>query len=172
MPRSNPELSDHSRLVIQSAENAAAIGVLGSRVTGVESTLSHVQDKVMSLDSKVASGFSTIESLIRENKASQGPGLPDILKGVATGGAIIAMSAGAITMLVTSFVKPDLVALQQVTDNLRTREDARREAERRELLDMKEERQKQINQAIEKLSDQALRLNGAWTTETKRGGGS
>lgn len=172
MPVSKSEMSDHSRLVIQSAENAAAIGVLGSRVTGVESTLSHVQDKVMSLDSKVSSGFSSIESLIRENKAGQGPGLSDILRGVATGGAIIAMSAGAITMLVTSFVKPDLVALQQVTDNLRMREDSRREAERRELLDMKEQQQQQINKAIEKLSDQANRITGGWDTKMKVGGGS
>jgi hypothetical protein len=164
MANSNAELADHSRLVIQSAENAAAIGVLGSRVTSLESTLSHVQDKVMSLDSKVASGFSTLESLIREGKAGQGPGLAEILKGVATGGAIIAMSAGAITMLVTSFVKPELVEITATVDQLQKIDTQRSEAERQELLALRERRRQMIDEQLKDLADR-----DGWAANVTRG---
>jgi hypothetical protein len=164
-------MTDHLHLVNQIAHHDAAIGALGARMTGVESTLSHVQDKVMSLDTKVSGGFSSLESLIRENKATQGPGISDVMRGVATGGAIIAMSAGAITMLVTSFVKPELVELQIKTNNLEKIDERRTAAEHSEREELRERRRQQIDETIEKLTNQTFRLNGAWATETKKEGG-
>lgn len=169
--RKQSGLTDHLHLVNQIAHHDAAIGSLSSRMTGVESTLSHLQDRVMGLDSKVSAGFGSLESLIREGKAGQGPTFAEILKGIATGGAIVAMSAGAITMLVTSFVKPDLVQLQIKTDKLSASDEMRAASEKAELLALRERRREQIDKTMEKLSDQTFRLDGAWATETKKGGG-
>lgn len=105
-------MSEQFHLVNQLAHHDAAIGALSSRMTGVEASLTHVQERVGALDNKVSAGFSGLEALIRESRATQGPSMPDVLKGLVTGGALIAMSAGAITVLVTSFVNPDLVALE------------------------------------------------------------
>jgi hypothetical protein len=114
-------MSDHFHLVNQLAHHDAAIGALGSRMTGVEASLTHVQERVGALDNKVSAGFSSVEALIRENRATQGPSMPDVMRGLVTGGALIAMSAGAITVLVTSFVNPDLVALDHKTTALSER---------------------------------------------------
>jgi hypothetical protein len=164
-------MTDHLHLINQIAHHDAAIGALSSRMTGVESTLAHVQDKVMGLDSKVSTGFSSLESLVREGKASQGPGLPEMLKGVATGGAIVGMSAAAITMLVTSFVKPELVTLQQATHDLKAREEIRSAAERSEYSAIKDRRRQQIDDVLEKLSEQAGRVPSGWDATLKKGGG-
>jgi hypothetical protein len=172
----NRTMTDHLHLINQVAHHDAALGAFGSRMTAVEGTLAHVQDKVNNLDVKVGAGFGNLESLIREGKATQGPTLGDLLKGVATGGAIIAMSAGAITMLVTSFVKPELVELRAVATETRTEADALRraeekriEADRAELMALQERRRQMIDDKFEMLTERAFK---DWSVELKRGDGS
>lgn len=164
-------VTDHLHLINQVAHHDAALSAFGSRMSAVEGTLSHVQDKVMALDSKMSAGFGSLESLIRENRASQGPRMGEILKGVATGGAIIAMSAGAITMLVTSFVKPELVTLQQTTTELKKADQDREALEKAELLALRERRREQVDQTLQKLNDHTFRLKGAWETNVTKGSG-
>lgn len=159
-------MSEHLHLVNQLAHHDAAIGALSSRMTGVEATLGHVQEKVGALDSKLTTGFSAVESLIRENRAAQGPGLADLLRGVATGGAIVGMSAAAITMLVTSFVEPKLVAVQKVSEYLVKQENERSNAELNELYQLRDRRRDRLDE----LSDQVGRLMEyrAWSPTVKK----
>lgn len=165
-------MTDHLHLVNQLAHHDAAISALGSRMTGVESSLGHVQEKVGTLDSKVSAGFSNLESLVREGKASQGPTLGELLKGVATGGAIVGMSAGAITMLVTSFVEPKVVSLETKTTWLEEREKERMEVDRTELHALKERRREYVDDTLDKLSAKAARLLElrSWDAEVKKVG--
>lgn len=165
--------TDHLHLINQVAHHDAALGAFGSRMSAVEGTLAHVQDKVNSLDMKVSSGFASVESLIRENKAGQGPSLGELLKGVATGGAVIAMSAGAITMMVTSFVEPKLTMLAKTTEMLEQKEALRRASEVDEHTALKERRREYIDDTLKLLSGQAFKLRGLmpWETETRKAGG-
>lgn len=164
-----PGMTDHLHLVNQLAHHDAAIGALGSRMSGVESALSHVQDKVSDLDGKVSEGFGSLESLIRENKASQGPGIYDLMKGVATGGAIVAMSAAAITMLVTSFVAPELTSLKERTGVLSTDLTHRAEGDRQELLSLRNQQRDLIDNKLLDLNRMIVDLQGriGWVTKVE-----
>lgn len=179
-------MSEQFHLVNQLAHHDAAIGALSSRMTGVEASLTHVQERVGALDNKVSAGFSGLEALIRESRATQGPSMPDVLKGLVTGGALIAMSAGAITVLVTSFVNPDLVALEHKTTALserltNTHENLSKKIDRVEadLATHSELPGHQGGMAVQQSHEQRLdRLEGivdrrgvvgAWTTDVRSG---
>ena len=93
-----------------------------------------------------------LKSLLARTEGEKGPGMREIMKIVATGGALVGMSAAAITMLVTSFVKPELTDLQGQTKVLASEYDARADTERAELVALREKRRAEVEQRLEELA--------------------
>ena len=111
-------------------QHDAEISNLTGRVASVESVI-----KVMSHD--MNRGFAEIGNKLAEIKGAKGPGLGQVIGVVAAGCAVVGMCAGAITILVTSFVSPDITKLR--TEAVRTERalDLREQQERQELTDLR-----------------------------------
>lgn len=102
--------SDDLRMVV--AGHQRSITDLGQRIAGLESGLMTVHRDIANVQTDMKTGFTDVMGMMREHKAEQGPKFGEIIKMVLSGGALISMSAAAITILVTSFVSPDLTALE------------------------------------------------------------
>lgn len=165
------DMNDHLSLAKTLAHHDAAIFGLGTRMTGVEAGLSHVNEKVSTLDSRVAQGFGEVLSQIRESKAAQGPGFSDSIKlsvGIVSLGAA---AIAAVTFLVASFVEPKIEKINASTDvlsSLRTRDEIERAREYEKLRDG---RYQQYDNAIEKLSNRVndLDAKAGWNSVTVEG---
>lgn len=157
---------DNADLRALFAHHDVEIGALATRVGKVEQTID-------SGFAKVSENFIKLEGIIIRSDAKQGPGIADVMKGVATGGAIIAMSAAAITMLVQSFISPDLTQLKDVSTVLSTDHNSRLEAERAELQRLREMRKDKIEGDVTQLQAQIEKLEEKfqWMPEVKRAGG-
>lgn len=170
-PKKQNDMTDYMSLARTQAHHDAAITGLGTRMTGVESGLSNVNEKVSSLDSRVAQGFGEVLSQIREGKASQGPGLPESIK-LAVG--LVSLGAAAIavvTFLVTSNVEPKLERITSTTDNLtglRARDEDER---RRDYESLRDKRYERFDSAIDKLSSRINDLDAktGWNPVTIEG---
>lgn len=127
------------------AHHDAAIQQLSTRV-------SHVETAIETGFAKASDNFNELKGLLARNDAKQGPGLGEIMKVVATGGAIVGMSAAAITMLVTSFVAPELTDLKGSTKVLASDHDARLDLERAELAALREKRRLEVETRLDELS--------------------
>lgn len=163
-PHHEPDMTDHLHLINQIAHHDAAINAFGSRMTAVESTLGHVQDKVSAIDSHMRTGFASVEGLIKEERAGHGPGLFDILKAAAAMVALGAAGATTVTFLVTSHVAPSIQKLDDKTaylSSLRERDEAVRN---RELEALRAKEQDSVAKKIESLEGTLLELrtNKAW----------
>lgn len=158
------------------AHHDAEISNLGGRMDGVEMGLRSLHGEVHSGFTKVADRFSSmdgsfakIENLIVKSEAKQGPAFGDLLKIIATGGAIVAMSAAAITMLVQSFISPDLTNLRDMSSMLSKEHDIRITQDAQELRRLREDRKDKIEKDIETLSDVVtdLRERLGWTATVR-----
>lgn len=160
-------------LISTLAHHDAAISTLGGRMTGVEAGLTSLQSEVSDLDHKVGDGFAQLSSLVRENQAGKGPGMAEVLKVVATGGAVLAMSATAITVLVTSFTAPQLTKLESKADGLERDNDARLEAERNELQRLREQRRDRLETKLDELMGEVsgLKEKYQWSARVEPTGG-
>lgn len=147
----NKDMTDHLHLVNQLAHHDAAISSFGSRMTAVESTLSHVQDKLQNVDSRMQSGFAEIGGLIKENKAQQGPGIVEVVKLAVSIVALGAAGAAVVTFLVTSHVEPKLQKLNDTTEVLKDFRTRDEETRTRELEQLKEMRREHVDNSIESL---------------------
>jgi len=127
------------------AHHDAAINQLSTRV-------SHVETAIETGFAKAGDNFNELKSLLARTEGEKGPGMGEIMKVIATGGAILGMSAAAITMLVTSFVKPELTDLQGQTKALASEYDARADTERAELVTLRERRRLEMEQRLDELS--------------------
>jgi CII-binding regulator of phage lambda lysogenization HflD len=157
-------MSENLALAKTLAHHDAAISGLGSRMTGVEAGLNHVNEKVSTLDSRVAQGFGEVLSQIRESKAAQGPGFSDSIRmtvGMVTLGAA---AVAAVTFMVSSFVEPKLQKLTDVTEKLDRNFERDQDAKQREYEKLKELRREEIDSKLEKLSEQASQLPSGWGT--------
>jgi hypothetical protein len=148
------------------AHHDAEIVTLGGRMTGVEQGM-------RSLEGTVQSGFGQISNTLAEMRGKSGPGLGDILKVVLSGGAIVGMSAAAITMLVNSFIKPELTQLKDSSVVLSSDYEARLSADRAELQRLREMRKDKIEGDVAELQKTIERLEEklGWMPEVKRAGG-
>lgn len=152
-------MSGRSDLDSTLAHHDAAIDSLSTRMVGVESGLRSLHGEVHSGFVKVSDKFSgldasfaEIKTLIARSEAKQGPGLGDVMKLVAMGGAIVGMAAAAITMLVTSFVSPELTNLKDTADVLSKDHDARVAMEREELAALRNQRRDRFETNLDQLS--------------------
>ncbi len=102
-------IESHDDFTKELARHDAAIDSLSNRMGGVEKNLRNLTDDVKS-------GFATISNALAKMEGSKGPSLGQILGVVATGGAIIAMSAGAITMLVSAMLSPQITRLTTLVE--------------------------------------------------------
>lgn len=127
------------------------IHALGTRMGSVEG-------KVDRMATSMSMGFDEVKNLLSDQRATQGPGMKEVLVFVSAGGAIVGMAAAAITTLVTSFVTPEITTLKDHTTVLTKDHDARQELERTELTELRkqqqiklEERLQSIHEAVEEL---------------------
>ena len=127
------------------AHHDAAINQLSTRV-------SHVETAIETGFAKAGDNFNELKSLLARTEGEKGPGMGEIMKVIATGGAILGMSAAAITMLVTSFVTPELTDLKGSTKVLASDHDARLDLDRAELAALREKRRMEVEQRLDELS--------------------
>jgi predicted nucleic acid-binding Zn-ribbon protein len=139
------------------AKHESEIHSLGTRVGSVE-------HKLDQLGTQVTAGFAEIKEMFGRSEATKGPPVYDVLKIAAIGGTLIAMSAGAITVLVTSFVAPDLTKLAAKTDALQGYTEADKAEARAEYLALKHEKSENLDKRLQSLGDEldALRARFAW----------
>lgn len=98
-----------------SNNNAHEIGEVFQTLHRHDGQLKMLQVEVTGIKSDLKDQRGILEDIkgaLLDTKAKQGPGIGQILTIIATGGAVIGMSAAAITTLVTSFVAPDLTRLR------------------------------------------------------------
>ena len=127
------------------AHHDAAIGQLSTRV-------SHVETAIETGFAKSNDNFAEIKGLLAQNAAQTGPGLGEIMKVIATGGAIVGMSAAAITMLVTSFVTPELTGIKGTTSVLAKDHEARIEYDREELTKYRDKRRQEVDERLNEMA--------------------
>lgn len=108
-----------------------------------------------------------IRGALSDLRGNQGPGFGHLLKGLVTGGALIAMSAGAITVLVTSFVAPDLTKLRTEAAYAERFIARATEEDRRELSEYRRRSSESIEKRLEQLT-RRFNESGGWRVETKR----
>jgi hypothetical protein len=163
-PRSKPPIDFD--LASTLAHHDAEIVTLGGRMTGVEQGM-------RSLEGTVQSGFGQISNTLAEMRGKSGPGLGDVLKIVLSGGALVGMSAAAITMLVNSFMKPELIELKDISAVLSTNDTIRTASEREELERLRELRRTAVEEDVERLQQAIGKLEEklGWMPEVKRAGG-
>ena len=168
------DMTDHLQLISQIAHHDAAISAFGSRMTAVESTLGKVQDQVSAIDNRMQTGFSNIEGLIKEEKASHGPGFFDILKSAATIVAIGAAAATTITFLVTAQMTPVVQKIDDRTSYLTKMRDRDEDHRDRAFEGLKAKQEEMLSKKLESLEGTLLELqtNKAWNQVTIRKGGS
>lgn len=137
-----PRLNTHDDLRAAVVSHEANIQNLGNRIAGVEQTMHGLQTEVHSGFAKIGdkfghmdNSFSRLENLITKNEASKGPGISEVMKIVLGGGALVGMSAAAITVLVTSFMAPELTNLKDSAAVLTEDLQARTNEARKELVD-------------------------------------
>ena len=145
MPNTFGKLNSTDDLRSTLAHHDAAIQQLSTRV-------SHVETAISTGFAKAGDNFNELKSLLARTEGEKGPGMGEIMKIVATGGALLGMSAAAITMLVTSFVKPELTDLQGQTKALASEYDARADTERAELVTLRERRRLEMEQRLDEIS--------------------
>ena len=167
-PQTEIAMTDHIQLISQIAHHDAAINAFGSRMTAVESTLSHVQDKVSAIDNHMRTGFASIEGLIKEEKAGHGPGLFDILKSAAAMVAIGAAGATTITFLVSSQMAPTVQKLDDRTSYLQKLRDRDEDNRYRVFEGLRAKQEEMVAKKLESLEDTVLELqtNKAWNQVT------
>lgn len=129
----------------------AAISSLGGRIQGVEDGLKTVHADIASVKSDMGVGFNAVMSEIRQNKAELGPRFGDLLKYIAIGGGLVGMSAAAITVLVTSFVAPDITALKTHSTSYQRDFDARIDEARQELTAFRNKERERLRDEIDSL---------------------
>lgn len=173
-PLGETNMTDHIQLISQIAHHDAAINAFGSRMTAVESTLGHVQDKVSAIDSHMRSGFASIEGLIKEEKAGHGPGMIDIIKAAVAMVALGAAGATTVTFLVTSQVTPGVQRLDDKTAYLSKMRERDEDIRDRQLEGLRAKEQDAVAKKLESLEGTILELrtNKAWNQVTIRKGGS
>ena len=138
-------------LVQTLAHHDAEITALGNRMGGVETMLHDVKSDVGKGFAALADRFVVLTDRINSFESTKGPGLGSILGFIATGGVVIAMSAGAITVLVTSFVSPPITRLEGQVASLRYYVDRREELDRNDLIELRRNRDKSVNEDIASL---------------------
>ena len=110
-----------------------------------------------------------IRGALGDLKGSRGPGIGAIIKGVAGGGAIVAMSAAAITVLVTSFVAPDVTKLK--TEGARTERyiEHQEASERKELTDYRRKEAARIDRSLDAMASSIseLKARSGWTSHVE-----
>ena len=131
------------------AHHDAEIISLGNRMGGVEAS-------VRQLAADVNKGFAAIADRLSAFDSKQGPGLGSILGFVATGGAVVGMSAAAITVLVTSFVSPPITRLEGQVQRLTYYVDRREEVDRQDFIELRRSTAKGVADDISRL-EKALR---------------
>lgn len=147
-PPGKTMMTDHLHLVNQLAHHDAAISAFGSRMTAVESTLGHVQDKLSNVDSRMQSGFAEVSGLIKESRAQQGPGMSETVKLAVAACSLVALSSAAIMFLVNSGVEPKLRELTlhtQKLGELRARDEDQRS---RELEKLREDEKSDLETSV------------------------
>jgi hypothetical protein len=158
------DMADHLALVKTLAHHDAAISGLGTRMTGVETGLNHVNDKVSSLDNRVAQGFGEVLSQIRESKASQGPGLGDSIKMAVGSVSLVAAAVVVVTFLVTSYVDPKLEKINSKAETLMGLRQRDENERAREYERLREGRHERVDGEIERLTEEldAVQAKAGW----------
>lgn len=126
------------------AHHDAKISSLDDRMSGVEKSLHSVSESL-------SRGFAAINDRLGSFENSRGPGIQSIMGLVAIGGSIVGMSAAAITFLVTSYVSPPITRLEGQVASLRYYVDRREELDRSDLIDLRRNRDKSVNEDIAQL---------------------
>ncbi len=157
------KLSTHDDLRGTLAHHDAAINQLSTRV-------SHVETAIETGFAKASDNFNELKSMLAKTEGQKGPGLGEIMKVVATGGAIVGMSAAAITMLVTSFVAPELTNLKDTATVLSKDHDARMDREREELAALREKRKIEVESRLDELmkSMEAIKERFGWVARVEK----
>lgn len=133
------------------AHHDAEIASLGGRMTGVE-------NEVRALGATVGKGFQEIMDRLSTFESQRGPGLGSILGFVATGGAVVGMSAAAITVLVTSFVSPPITKLEGQVARLTYYVERREEADRQDWIELRRARDRDTADDIRSLGKTVRQL--------------
>lgn len=142
-------------------------------ITNLENRMTGVEQGMRSLEGVVQTGFSHLSNTLSEIRGRTGPGLGDILKVVATGGAVVAMASAAITMLVQSFISPELTELKDSARLFSRDHEARLSRDMDELRDLREARKDRIESEVGSLLSevQAMKEKMGWAPEVRRAGG-
>lgn len=148
----------------------------------IQSVMRHYDGQIASLNNEVSgikgvlsehgSILNEIRGALGDLKVRQGPGMGSMMKVLVAGGALIAMSAGAITVLVTSFVAPDITKL--MTEGVANSRyiQHQEQSDRKELADFRRKSADRLEQRLEMLAGAINELGRkqAWspTVSTKR----
>lgn len=124
---------DASDLLRTLAHHDAEITTLAEQVKGVQSDLHDIK-------SDMSRGFASIGAQLSKLEGSKGPGLGQIVGVVASGGAVVAMIAAAITVLVSSQLSPDITKLKTEASRTEKALELREHQERQELTELRKAR--------------------------------
>lgn len=167
------------------AHHDGMIGNLAGRMSGVESGLNSAvsmiremrDEMVRTRDSATAEmlrnreetnkGFESLRIDIGNMKSEQGPGIGKMLSFLVAGAALIGMAAGGITILVTSFVAPDITKLKTVGERHETYLEQNERSARDELRDLRRAHDKRIQERLERMEERLSTYSNGWATTTK-----
>lgn len=138
-------------LAVTLAHHDAEIESLGKRMGGIE-------EEVCNLSAAIQKGFANVGERLSTINSERGPGIGNIMTFVATGGAIVAMASGAITVLVTSFVSPPVTKLQGEVSRLTYYVDRREEVDRQDYIELRRLRDRSVSDDIRTLEKQLRQI--------------
>lgn len=138
-------------LEITLAHHDSEIKNLGKRMGGIE-------EEVRNLNATIQTGFASVGERLSTINSERGPGLGSILGFVATGGAIVGMSAAAITVLVTSFVSPPITKLEERFAKLNHYVERREEVDRQDYIELRRLRDRAVSDDIRQIEKQLRQI--------------
>lgn len=95
----------------QIAQHDVMIERLDGRMTGVEQGLHSAVSMIKEMRDASSKGFADLTSSIAAMKSEQGPGIGKLLVYLLSGAGLMGAASGAITILVTSFISPQITDL-------------------------------------------------------------
>lgn len=167
------------------AHHDGMIGNLAGRMSGVESGLNSAvsmiremrDEMVRTRDSATAEmlrnreetnkGFESLRIDIGNMKSEQGPGIGKMLSFLVAGAALIGMAAGGITILVTSFVSPDITKLKADNTTQQQALDLADKQMREEYRDLKRAADRRLIERLERIEERIGTYASGWSVTTK-----
>lgn len=115
--------------------------------------MTEVERSVKDLNAVMSKGFTEVTRQLGDMRANAGPGFGPLLSYLVAGAGLIAMCGGAVTVLVMSFVSPDVARLKQQAEALHMSVEAHEKSLREDYRDARRLQQWRILQRLDRLEE-------------------